>query len=253
MFLVVGALGLASAASAAVSQDKLVLYLPFDEGSGTTAKDLSPSKLTATLGGDAAWGKGKIGGAMQTKSLGWALVKHNAALDLGNAWSIEVWANIDTLPDSYSSLVTKADTYMIHLDRDASRGNIGNNIGIEPYGWPKVEWPPTLKKALVPMKEWHHVTAVFDGKTRSVYVDGKLADSGPHTDAQAKSTADVAIAQDSRGCCNKRQMGALIDEVRIWNRALSADEVSQLFSGGLTAVDPQGKMATYWAELKTGR
>lgn len=240
-------------AAAQVSQDGLALYLPFDEGSGTTAKDLSASKLTATLSGDAAFGAGKKGTAMVSKALGWALVKHNAALDLGNSWSLDTWINIDTLPDNYSAIMGKADTYMIHLDRDASRGNIGTSVGIEPYGWPKVEWPPTLKKALIPMKEWHHVATVFDGKTRSVYVDGKLADQGPHTDNQAKTTADLGIGYDNRGCCAARKMGASIDEFRLWNRALSANEVTALFGGGLTAVDPQGKVPTFWAQVKAQR
>ena len=46
-------------------------------------------------------------------------------------------------------------------------------------------------------------------------------------------------------------LNAHIEESRIYNVALTADEVMSLHTGGLTPVEPQGKLATQWGALKT--
>lgn len=43
----------------------------------------------------------------------------------------------------------------------------------------------------------------------------------------------------------------IIDEVMIYNKALSADEVEQIFEAEGLPVEPQGKLATRWGEIKT--
>ncbi|MDA1192823.1 MAG: LamG domain-containing protein [Candidatus Poribacteria bacterium] len=243
------AIGITIGASAAVSQAGLVLYLPFDETSGNTAADWSDTAQTAALKGDAAFAAGKFGNGLKVTSVGYAEVPHHANLNLGASLSMEAWINIESLADGYSSIMTKADTYMMHLDKEPSRA-VGS-VGVEPFAWPTVEWPPTLTAQIVE-GEWTHVVGVFDGATRKVYLNGKEVSSGPHTGGTADSTVPVAVGYDSRGCCATRRMNATIDEARIWSRALTAAEVAELALGPLTtAVDPQGKAAAIWGSLKT--
>ena len=54
-------------ANSAGPEEGMVLYLPFNEGLGTTAKDLSPNGFEASLEGDYKWVQGKA----MPKSYSW--------------------------------------------------------------------------------------------------------------------------------------------------------------------------------------
>lgn len=245
------AMALIARFGAALNMDQLALYLPFDEGAGKEARDLSPNNFKATLMADSGWGKGKYNGALKVANVGYAVIKDDAALVLGDTMTMEAWINIESLGDTYSSIVTKSDVFMMHLDM---QGRPAKHVGVEPYSWPKVEWPPILAKNVIPLGEWHHVVGVFDGKERHVYIDGVHADASAHVEGASKGRGDVSVGYDSRGCCAARKMNALIDEVRLWNRALSAAEVKDIYSNGFAqAVQPQGKLTGYWGSLKVSR
>ena len=63
---------------------------------------------------------------------------------------------------------------------------------------------------------WHHVAGVFDGKSsRRVYLDGKLVDEGGQDRTVTKAEAT----------------GASFQYVALWNKALTAEEVTQLYQG----------------------
>ncbi|WP_341882713.1 LamG-like jellyroll fold domain-containing protein [Synechococcus sp. UW140] len=70
---------------------------------------------------------------------------------------------------------------------------------------------------------WHHVALAFGSGTASVYVDGKQVGSNSYTYSSPNPTANnVTIG----GWSNYSQpTNAAIDEVRIWNRKLSGDEI----------------------------
>ena len=63
-------------------------------------------------------------------------------------------------------------------------------------------------------------------------------------------TADVLVGKTHEG---NREFLGLIDEVRIWNRALDEDEVIEQMESGyfeIFAVDPRQKLTTTWGHLK---
>ncbi|MBP90162.1 MAG: hypothetical protein CMJ64_26215 [Planctomycetaceae bacterium] len=78
--------------------------------------------------------------------------------------------------------------------------------------------------------EWHHVAATFDGQTNRLFLDGELLDSELVPGPISPSSIPLRIGQSAydkirgtRGC---------IDEVGIFNRALSLDEVRTVFRIG---------------------
>lgn len=103
----------------------------------------------------------------------------------------------------------------------------------------------------IPIGEWHHVAASYDGATWRLYVDGRvdaelMAGATPRADSIQHFA--VGTTMSSTGAPAGYLEGA-IDEVRVWNRALSGDEIasgmrSALASGdGLVArwaLDPEG-------------
>jgi hypothetical protein len=235
----------------ALDMKGLVLYLTFDEGSGTAAKDASGKGNNGTLSGKVDWVAGKRGKAIQVNDdAGGNLVtvKNNASLNPTTAMTITAWANVMSVPDGHVSLVTKADTWMIHVSN--WRGTAGS-LDWEPLFWTPafVAWQ-TKASAVVKMNEWHHIAGVYDGANVITYIDGKEAGRVAQKGPIATSTVDVVIGRDSRGCCSARKAKQAIDDVTIWDRGLSAAEVVEVMDGKATAVEPQGKAATLWGTVK---
>ena len=70
---------------------------------------------------------------------------------------------------------------------------------------------------------WHHVAGTFDGTQLRLYVDGSLADSMDYTGTIATTTYPVNIGRNSQN--TDRLYEGAIDEVRIYNRALTEGEI----------------------------
>src|SRR5262249_51906324 len=99
---------------------------------------------------------------------------------------------------------------------------------------------------------WYHVAGVYDAdaKTMSVYLNGRLDDGfllGSVPAVQQATDRNVFIARRSshRGF----EFAGLIEDVRIYSRALAKDEIVATMNGGQTADTPPGKPATTLATL----
>ena len=82
--------------------------------------------------------------------------------------------------------------------------------------------------------QWHHIAAVYDGTTRSTYMDGVLLNSdtpGPN----GATNVSFRIGSTNSGEFYRGQ----IDEVAVWNHALTAVELESLTSGGVPAGGPK--------------
>ena len=107
-------------------------------------------------------------------------------------------------------------------------------------------------------KEWHHMAVVFPKgsdavKDHDLYVDGKL--QSKEGNDQAMDTNDEAQEVNMGDFLAHHQfMFGLFDEVAIFNVDLTEDQIKAIMDNGLQAalgVDPQGKLATSWAMIKT--
>jgi len=76
---------------------------------------------------------------------------------------------------------------------------------------------------------WYFGTGVFDGTTEYLYLNGDLQGTATNSDIGATTTV-LRIGQQKAG--NSRYFNGSIDDVRVYNRALSATEVKQLYLGG---------------------
>ena len=75
--------------------------------------------------------------------------------------------------------------------------------------------------------QWHHVAATYDGATMKVYVDGHLDGSVPHTGNGQTGTSAILIGARSDGT-NASNFPGMIDELSVYNRALSSAEIQAL-------------------------
>ena len=75
---------------------------------------------------------------------------------------------------------------------------------------------------------WHFLVSTADGNTLRIYTDGELENSGP------LPTGDISLTTAAIGALIRATVSCfvkgLIDEVRIYNRALSAEEIKEHYS-----------------------
>jgi hypothetical protein len=88
-----------------------------------------------------------------------------------------------------------------------------------------------LDGASVPLLQWHQVLATYDGKTACLYLDGKLTHAREDGPGELRpSTNAVQIAR--RAADLATTYSGSLDHVRIYNVALSSNEVLNLFKAG---------------------
>jgi beta-galactosidase len=80
---------------------------------------------------------------------------------------------------------------------------------------------------------WHHVAGVYDGQEVKLYVDGKLDSKQSWTQGIGRNNADVLIGENAerKGRC----FDGLLDDVRIYNYALSESEIKALAEAQIAA------------------
>ncbi len=83
---------------------------------------------------------------------------------------------------------------------------------------------------------WQFVTGVYNGSTVTLYVNAvagtPVAQTGAVQTALSYPICIGAINGDSSGTCSQSRFAGIIDDIRIYNRALSASEVLQLYNQG---------------------
>lgn len=197
----------------------------FDEGSGTITKDSSGSDNNGTLGGNPQWVNGVFGKALELNgSTDYVNIPDSNYLDLTTAGTIEVWAKKDT-QKSYQMYVTKgiasAGTGYQLMDYSTTGrivlrwGSDGNNI---------------VTDEVVPTGRWYHIVGVYNGSYLKIYLNGALSKNVPYTTNAVANTDPLRIGRRSDAA--SYFFDGTIDEVRIYNRALYAGEIQQLYAEG---------------------
>ena len=105
---------------------------------------------------------------------------------------------------------------------------------------------PVLGKTKIPLGEWHHVAATYDGTKWQLFVDGQLdAEAVANATPRKDSIQHFAIgsALDSKGTPSGFLKGA-IDEVRVWDRARTEAEIA---AGVYTRLTTEPGLVARWA------
>ena len=100
-----------------------------------------------------------------------------------------------------------------------------------------------------PAGEWHHIAGTYDGSIFKCYVDGALGKEFVYKGTLPKNTANVTIGKRSKA--EECFFNGEIDEVAIFNTALSIDEVKEAMKGiKAAAVDAKEKLPVLWGKIK---
>jgi hypothetical protein len=242
---------------AQAQKDGLILYLPLDDGGGNTA--------TNTVGDNAT-----VNGAQ------WVSTDRSGGLEFnGTDNSTEIPLDFSPqAPGNQGAMTICAWVKVIAVATDShgqtrqpivmkGNGSDGWEYGLLVYddlGAGLSVWTcagsgvsePHAADTL-PLGEWHHTCGtwtVADGV--KVYVDGVEVTQGAADAAKEACDGSASIFLGHRE--DGQFLNAVIDEVAMWERALTVDEVKANMDGALSssevAVEPTGKLATTWANVR---
>ena len=110
-----------------------------------------------------------------------------------------------------------------------------------------------IKGPEIKLKQWQHVTAIYDGANRNtLYFDGVEVGAADAPDAKVQLGGKGGVIGASTG--HDQLWLGLIDEVGIYNRALTPEEVKKNATvPQIFAVEPGGKLSLTWAKIKMSR
>jgi hypothetical protein len=233
-------LGLTTTVANAEIADGLVAYWPLDEGGGTTTSDLSGNGNDGTLNGGPIWVEGKFGGALNFDG-------SDDHVDCGNPSILDFGTSDFTISAWIKTTNALGETIF------GNGGDDGGGIRVRLY----VEGNPGVKilvdddfskydpegSIAVLDGQWHHIVGMRRRTALRVYIDG-VEDEGATAHGESTIPADYDLsgtsqhnayigAQTSNASGNLiKYFGGLIDDVALWSRALTVEEISYLWNGG---------------------
>jgi len=205
----------------------LLAWWKLDEAEGSNASDSSGNNYTGTLVGQPQWQPmgGKIVGALQFDGKDdYVKITKSEGFDLTDQITLTAWIKVDAFDKAWQSIVTKGDSAW-RLQRD----NKTNCLEFACTGVSNNAYGDVLGKIDVNDGAWHHVAGVYDGKKICLYVDGKLDVSNEGSGHIKKTDWPVLIGENAER--TERQWNGLIDDVRIYDCALTEADVAALYSG----------------------
>jgi hypothetical protein len=201
--------------------DGLVAYYPLDAAYRGSTPDASGNGNDGAIMGDPAFVEGVVAQAIDLDGDG-DYIDCGAAEIFGmqetNAMTAAAWVTIRSIPAAWSAVVAKGEyAWRISNANMDPRFHFGITI------WNAPDTFGTDGVIAVGYDEWHHVAGTFDGATISLYVDGVLDINVPTTEPIGANEASVLIGENPESA--GRYWDGLIDEVILYNRALSMNEV----------------------------
>ncbi|MBR9701203.1 hypothetical protein GOV11_05045 [Candidatus Woesearchaeota archaeon] len=226
-------------------------YWTFDEGTGSAVTDYSGNGLDGYLSGG-SWESGIIGGAYRFGGDGDSMtVPDNDILGL-SAVTVSAWINADQYRtscdgDCYNFIVAKSnwdDNREFRFRYHSSDGDIRWQVSADGVSTPEVKFDAAT---YAPAGSWHHIVGTWDSATSDilVYVDGVLRDSGTLSASNlydGSAAFSVGSSGNNGGGLSDDWVG-LVDDVRVYDRALAPEEVLVLFGGSSSC---------HWADSDCG-
>lgn len=228
-------------------QRGLRAYWKLDENTGTSTADASTSGSTGTLTNGPTWTTGRIGSGVTLDGTNDYIETANVADNL-SSFSVSAWFKIPTnCTTTHCPLVSKVanlaggDVGWALVANGASKGQ----LFFLTHGPTINDYNGRYTSATFSDGNWHHALVTHDNGTIVMYVDGMLRtdmiDTAAGTPGSFSNSNNVRIGTDYDG--NYYQ--GSVDEVRIYDRTLSAEEAAKLYKTTIPN-DPDTGLGVYY-------
>lgn len=209
------------------NRGKPIAHYKLDEVEGTTAHDSSENNLHGTLGtgtSSPTWVTGKLNNAASFDGNDdYISIPSDPSLQITNNFTVTIWFKPTNLTQSQKYIIGKNNDYSIvweYTDNTAqfyTNGQTGTN-------------PMSYSQITIPNTNWHHISYTYDGINLKSFLNGKLVLNNPITFSCRISSSPLAIGAANDSPTNP--VNGLIDDVRIYNYALTDKQIQTLYNSG---------------------
>ncbi|MFH0952995.1 MAG: LamG-like jellyroll fold domain-containing protein, partial [Verrucomicrobiota bacterium] len=222
-------------ASAGVDlQRGLVLHYAFDRDGGGVVTDQSGQGNDGRVSGAKHTSRGVSGGACEFDGVKDQItVGTESSLNFTGPFSVSAWVNpydIGGFGSQYRTIFGKWKDWSpgdVDLRQYAFGYQLGGRLHMAiGAGRPR---EAVLSQATLATGRWQHVAGVYDGSHLRVYLNGILVGESNTTLTITSQPVSPMIAAAECGGWGLQFLKGKLDEVRVYNRAISAEEVTALY------------------------
>jgi len=214
----------------AVTDATLLGYWPLDEQAGTTAVDWSGHGGHGSLLGGLGWADGLYGGALSFTGASGQYVNCGTAADITGDFTLAAWVkmapnNADKYMGIGGRLMTATNYWGFGLVRHSSnflRLWVGD-------GSTDLAKSAVNSDVINTDSEWHHVAGTHEGQANRLFVDGKK--QGGTTSITLAPSSEFFYIGRQYSNQDYRYWEGLIDDVRIYNKAMTEEQINQVMVG----------------------
>ena len=154
-------------------------------------------------------------------------VPDNAALNLTGAITIQAWVKANAWGTNvWDNYIVGKDDWSVSSAGYALRAGAGGQLSFN-FAVSGGLWQEVLSSITMTTGVWHNVAGTFDGTTQKVYIDGILEGSAAYSGSIVSSPYHLNIGAVPYTTGGSRLFNGNIDEVAIWNSALTASQLIQ--------------------------
>ena len=207
---------------------EFVAWYKFDETSGTTAPNASGNSSAATLNAGATWAEGKFGNAVKMDGIKDYVSLPAGILENIDDFTIAAWVNLEasstwsrifdfgsgTEANMFLTPRSSADTLRFAITTSGAGGEQQINSG-----------------DLSTRGVWQHIAVTRSGDIGILYIDGVEVAHNDHLTLKPSDLGPTAANYIGKSQYEDPYLKGLVDDFRIYSRALSASEIVSLTSG----------------------
>ncbi|MBF8295227.1 MAG: hypothetical protein HW389_1772, partial [Bacteroidetes bacterium] len=225
----------------------------FDQGSGTTVADASGNNLTGNIAGATWTTQGKYGNALSFNGTSSYVDFGNPALlQLTGSMTWSAWVNAAANPPDDGQIIAKSNgTNGWQLKTSPDTGPHTFGICVSSGGTRTQRYSTTVRS----LNTWYHVVGVYNAtaQTLDIYVNGVLDNgtlNGTVRASQDNAIVNVNIGKRTADAWGSYYFNGIIDEVRVYNRALTQAEIQSDMNTPLSSPAAQPTIISFKAETK---
>lgn len=239
--------------------DDLVIYLTFDNVKDETVLDASGNNLHADVIANTNFVKGRYGNgihiAAEPEGDDCVNVPADDLLKIEDEITMMAWVYHEDWEIAWGAWLDRGSQERLDQKLSYSMGFFEPHI---PFRGPKIgmilgnvqgRWQ-FITTGPMKNKNWHHIAGTYDGRTVRIYLDGIIR-------SETEGIIGFMGTNDSElhiGCAVGHPRytfrNGSIDEVGLWRRALTDNEIKMAMQQDIFAVSPKDKTATTWGDIK---
>jgi len=213
---------------------RLIAHYCFDDVNGQTVPDASGYEMNGTLVGDARVVEDAVRGkVLQLDGDGdWVDCGNDPLFSMTEEMTISSWVKANGPLELWHTVIAKGGGWKMHSWAGSMKFACGVNVPGDISVHSGVRGRTNLND-----NRWHHVAGVYNGRTATLYIDGRRDVSAATSGSIPANRFNVWIGADSQ--LFRHEWNGLIDDVRIYSYPLTPEEVRALYEGKESPTDKQ--------------